>query len=104
MSVLNFLQEGKTLLASHTLQQIQNKFFNKNNGLVVWVVPSEAIFKQTYKNLKNKEHPIRQTIDKISAGKTLILKNDLFEKRDTEENLVIMLLMFSPQIEKIMNF
>lgn len=92
---------GKTLLASHTLQQIQNKFFNKNNGLVVWVVPSEAIFKQTYKNLKNKEHPIRQTIDKISAGKTLILKkNDLFEKRDTEENLVIMLLMLQSSNRK----
>ena len=31
-----------------------------------------------FKNLRNKEHPIRQTIDKISGGKTLILKkNDL---------------------------
>ncbi len=85
---------GKTLLASCALQRINQDYFNRNNGFVLWIVPSETIYTQTSKHLRNREHPYRQMLDKTSGGKTLILdKNDRFNKQDVTDNLCVMLLM-----------
>lgn len=85
---------GKTLLATHALQRIKQDYFKINNGFVLWIVPSETIFTQTSKYLRNKEHPYRQMLDRISGGKTIIFeKNDCFNKQDIEGNLCVMLLM-----------
>ena len=85
---------GKTLLASCALQRINQDYFNRNNGFILWVMPSETIYSQTSKHLRNREHPYRQMLDKASGGKTLIFdKNDRFTKQDVEDNLCVMLLM-----------
>jgi type III restriction enzyme len=85
---------GKTLLATHALQRIKQDYFKTNNGFVLWICPSETIYTQTSKALRNKEHPYRQMLDRISGGKTMIFdKNDRFNKADVEGNLCIMLLM-----------
>jgi len=85
---------GKTLLAACALQRIKQDYFKTNNGFVLWVCPSETIYTQTSKSLRNKEHPYRQMLDRISGGKTIILeKNDRFNKQDVEGNLCVMLLM-----------
>lgn len=62
--------------------------------IVLWIVPTTQIYRQTLAHLKNREHPYRQVLDISSAGITVILeKMDRFTKLDVEENLVLMLLM-----------
>nr|MCH9845484.1 DEAD/DEAH box helicase family protein [Alphaproteobacteria bacterium] len=85
---------GKTLLATCALERIQKDYLKKNNGFVLWIVPSEVIYRQTSKQLYNREHPYRQMLDRVSGGRTKILqKNDKFVKQDIEDNLCVMLLM-----------
>jgi type III restriction enzyme len=85
---------GKTLLAVKTIDLIQSIYLKRKTGLVLWVVPSDAIYKQTFKNLKDRDHPYRQHLDIASGGKTIIReKSDRFTPEDVEENLVVMMLM-----------
>ncbi|MDD3773577.1 MAG: DEAD/DEAH box helicase family protein, partial [Weeksellaceae bacterium] len=85
---------GKTLLACHAIDNIQKMYLKHQTGLVLWIVPSTQIYRQTVKSLKNREHPYRQVLDISSGGRTLIKeKTELFNRLDTEENLVILLLM-----------
>jgi len=85
---------GKTLLATAAIQRINQDYFKRNNGFVLWIVPSDTIYTQTSKQLRDKEHPYRQMLDRASGGKTLILeKHDRFTAQDVQNNLCIMLLM-----------
>lgn len=85
---------GKTLLACHTIDLINRIYLKKQTGIVLWIVPTTQIYRQTLANLKNREHSYRQVLDIASGGRTLILeKTDRFTPIDVEENLVVMLLM-----------
>lgn len=85
---------GKTLLASHVIGLIHLHYLKKQMGLVLWIVPTNQIYKQTLKALRDREHPYRQILDINSGGKTLIVeKKDRFTPQDTSERLVILLLM-----------
>lgn len=101
--VLNFVLKiptggGKTFLAVKTIDIITEVFRKKRTGLVLWVVPTTSIFRQTVKALKDRNHPYRQHLDIASGGRTLILekyqgKIDRFTPLDVEENLVVYVLM-----------
>jgi type III restriction enzyme len=85
---------GKTLLACHSIDLIQKIYLQKQTGLVLWIVPSNQIYRQTISALKNREHPYRQMLDLSSGGRTLIKeKTDVFSKADVEEQLVVLMLM-----------
>lgn len=85
---------GKTLLGVAAVERLQTDLFAQQTGMVLWVVPSDAIYKQTWKQLANREHPYRQMLERASGGRVKMLeKNDAFTKRDTDENLCVMLLM-----------
>jgi len=85
---------GKTLLACHAIDSINKTYLNKQNGLVLWIVPSNQIYRQTILALKDRAHPYRQILDISSSGCTLVReKDDIFTKQDTEQCLVILLLM-----------
>lgn len=85
---------GKTYIAIDALARIFGKYFNRNTGFVLWIVPNEAIYTQTLKALKDRQHHYRQSLDRVAAGKVLILeKNDVLNARDVEANLCVMLLM-----------
>lgn len=85
---------GKTFLACHSIDLIQKSYLKKQTGLVLWIVPSTQIYRQTISALKNREHPYRQVLDISSGGRTLIKeKTELFNRLDVKENLVILLLM-----------
>ncbi|MBE0433782.1 DEAD/DEAH box helicase family protein [candidate division WOR-3 bacterium] len=85
---------GKTLLACHTIDLINRTYLKKQTGIVLWVVPTTQIYRQTLISLKNREHSYRQVLDISSGGRTIILeKMDRFAKLDVAENLVVMLLM-----------
>lgn len=83
---------GKTLLASECVGRLQTDFFKSQTGLVLWVVPTVQIYRQTWKALANREHPYRQILERASGGRVKVLeKDDKFTKADTENFLCIML-------------
>ncbi|MBD1568455.1 DEAD/DEAH box helicase [Aliivibrio sp. S10_S31] len=85
---------GKTLLGVAAVERLQTDLFTQQTGMVLWVVPSDAIYKQTWKQLANREHPYRQMLERASGGRVKMLeKSDSFTKRDADENLCVMLLM-----------
>ena len=92
---------GKTLLATAALERVQTDYFKRQTGLVLWVVPSEAIYRQTWKQLANREHPYRQMLERASGGRVKMLeKGDAFTRRDVEGQLCVMLLMLPSAARK----
>ena len=85
---------GKTLLACHSIDLINKLYLKKQNGMVLWIVPTKQIYVQTLKSLKDRNHPYRQLLDISSSGKTLILeKLEHFNTDDITTNLCVLLLM-----------
>lgn len=98
---------GKTFLAVKTIDTINEVFRQKRTGLVLWVVPTTSIYRQTVRALKNRNHPYRQHLDIASGGKTLILekyqgKIDCFTPLDVEENLVVYVLMLQSAARNVL--
>lgn len=85
---------GKTWLAVSGVSRIMGHYLNRNTGFVLWIVPNEAIYTQTLKHLKDRQHPYRQALDRAAAGRVRIMeKTDRLDARDVENNLCVMLLM-----------
>lgn len=85
---------GKTYLACAALSRIFGRYLPGNTGFVLWIVPNEAIYAQTVKALRNREHPYRQTLDRTAAGRVVILeKGDPLNRADVDANLCVMVLM-----------
>ena len=92
---------GKTLLGAAAMERIQTDFLRKQTGFVLWIVPSDSIYKQTWKHLANREHPYRQMLERASGGRVRLLeKNDSFTQREVRENLCVMLLMLQSSNRK----
>ncbi len=80
---------GKTLLGVAALERIK-----QDTGFVLWIVPTRAIYEQTLKAFRTREHPYRQMLERISGGKVKLLqKDDRFTKQDVASRLCIMMLM-----------
>ncbi len=85
---------GKTYLAVAALSRIFGRYLGKNTGFVLWVVPNEAIYSQTKRQLADRQHPYREMLDKTAAGRVKLLeKADRLDARDLESQLCVMLLM-----------
>ena len=85
---------GKTLLAVKTIDLVSAIYRRRQTGLVLWVVPTSQIYRQTLQSLHDRDHPYRQHLDIASGGRSLILeKTDRFTPLDVAENLVVLLLM-----------
>ena len=85
---------GKTYLACAALSRIFGRYVGANHGMVLWIVPNEAIYSQTLKSLRDRDHAYRQTLDRASANRTIILeKGDPLNAADLAANLCIMVLM-----------
>ncbi len=85
---------GKTLLAVEAIRAYQNLFAQKRTGLVVWVVPTETIYTQTVRRLRDKGHHLRQLLDQSSGNRTIILeKGQKLTREDVRDNLVILFVM-----------
>ncbi len=85
---------GKTWLAISSVSRIMGRYLDRNTGFVLWIVPNEAIYTQTLKHLKNRQHPYRQALDRAAAGRVKIMeKTDRLDARDVDTNLCVMLLM-----------
>ncbi|MDE0687538.1 MAG: DEAD/DEAH box helicase family protein [Candidatus Poribacteria bacterium] len=80
---------GKTLLGVEAVRHLK-----LGTGFVLWLVPTKAIYTQTWDALRNKEHPYRQILERASGGRVKLLqKDDRFTKQDIENHLCVMLLM-----------
>lgn len=76
---------GKTYLAASALSRIFGRYLGRNTGFVLWIVPNEAIYTQTKKQLTDRQHPYRQLLDRTAAGRVKILeKGDPLNARDVE--------------------
>ena len=85
---------GKTLLAVEVIRDFHNIFAQKRTGLVVWITHRETIYRQTIDKLRDKNHIYRQLLDQCSGNKTIILeKGQSLRRQDTENNLVVLMLM-----------
>lgn len=85
---------GKTLLGAASVSRILTGFLRKNTGFVLWIVPNEAIYTQTLRQLADRTHPYRQMLDRASAGRVKILdKESPLHRADVESHLCVMLLM-----------
>ena len=85
---------GKTWLAALAVSRVMGRYLDRNTGFVLWIVPNEAIYSQTLKRLKDRQHPYRQALDRAAAGRVKVLeKTDRLDARDVESSLCVMLLM-----------
>ena len=80
---------GKTLLGVEAVRRLK-----LGTGFLLWLVPTKAIYAQTWDAFRNREHPYRQSLDRASGGRVKLLqKDDRFTKQDVEDYLCVMLLM-----------
>jgi type III restriction enzyme len=92
---------GKTLLAAASVGQVFSSYLNQHTGLVLWIVPNEAIYRQTLKTLTNRDHPYRQMLNTAGAGRVKILEKDSpLTRLDIDSHLCVMLLMLQSAARK----
>lgn len=85
---------GKTLLGVEAVRSINRKLFTPNTGLILWVVPSKAIYAQTLKAFKDPDHYYRRVLRHAAANRLKVVRHtDNFSKSDVENGLVVMLVM-----------
>lgn len=53
---------GKTFLAAHAIEMVNEHYLPAETTLTLWLVPSDAIRSQTLRILKNREHPLTQSL------------------------------------------
>ncbi|MCI0379589.1 MAG: DEAD/DEAH box helicase family protein [Gemmataceae bacterium] len=70
---------GKTLLATHILAILHETILTERNGagLVLWVVPSDQIYKDTLAALRDRRHPYREALE-FALSRRL----EVWEKQD----------------------
>jgi len=85
---------GKTYLAVSALSRIFGRYLGRSTGFVLWIVPNEAIYSQTKRQLTDRQHPYRQMLDVLSGNRVLLMeKGDKLDARDVDASLCVMLLM-----------
>ena len=85
---------GKTLLGVSGIECINFNYFGTNTGMILWIVPTSAIYTQTLKKFQDKNHPYRQILERAAAGRLKILqKHDGFSQHDIAGYLCVMVLM-----------
>ena len=67
---------GKTLLASETINRTFNQLLNRTEGLVLWFVPTEAIYSQTLEKLKDPNDIHRQILQKNFKNLNIFSKDE----------------------------
>jgi type III restriction enzyme len=87
---------GKTLLAAASIGKVFSAYLDRHSGLVLWIVPNDAIYRQTLRTLSDRDHPYRQMLNAAGAGRVKILEKDSpLTRIDVESNLCVMVLMLA---------
>jgi len=85
---------GKTFVAAHAVDRLLSEHFSRQTGFVLWVTPSDTIYSQTLRQLRDRQAPFRQVLERASGGRVKLLeKLDPFSAADVETKLCVMMLM-----------
>ena len=85
---------GKTLIAGHAVGRILTGLDRAMTGLVLWVMPSDAIYKQTRRQLRDKGSAVRQALEVASGGRVKLAEKAMdFTETDVDAGLVVLTLM-----------
>ena len=87
---------GKTLIALHALYEINIDYFKRNTGFILWIVPTEAIYRQTLQAFKNIDHPYKDVLAMAAGGRgnvKILEKTSALSLQDVQDHLCVMLLM-----------
>jgi type III restriction enzyme len=79
---------GKTVMAAHAVGIAAKEYLHVENGLVLWLVPTNAIREQTRLALQDRRHPYRQALDEAFGGNVSVLdiKEALYIQRGVIES------------------
>ena len=70
---------GKTILGAYAIRVADRNYIEKDYPVVLWLVPTSAILKQTAKALKDATHPYRQALDEEFEGHVRVFDIDEIE-------------------------
>ena len=76
---------GKTLMGAHFISAVAEHYLDRDRPLVVWLVPSRTIKKQTLEALKNPRHPYRRELDDKFQGQVAVFDSDDVEQLTPQE-------------------
>jgi len=90
---------GKTLVACHILGSLMQRHMPDRDcrGLVVWLVPSDAIKAQTLASLKDRRHPYRVALDGFFPGGVVVMDSKeavAIKRSDVADNLCVIVATF----------
>lgn len=92
---------GKTLIGAHAIGHILSGMFERKTGLVVWVVPSEAILSQTIRAFTDPKHPYRAALEHAADGRLRVLtKNDRFALDDVVNGVCMVVVMLQSTVRE----
>ncbi len=89
---------GKTFIACNAIRTILNNWQPDAPKVVAWFVPSDSILEQTYKNLRNPQHPYNQKISEhfqnrvVVVDKNAALQGSQIQPNDIAEQLTVFVL------------
>ena len=92
---------GKTFMACTALRRIFDGLPSGRPKVVVWLVPSDSIWKQTVRNLSNPEHDYRIRLNQDFAGrvgvytKDMLLSGQNFSPDTVREMLTVCVMTYS---------
>ena len=92
---------GKTFMACTALRRIFDGLPSARPKVVVWLVPSDSIWKQTVRNLSNPEHDYRIRLNQDFAGrvgvytKDMLLNGQNFSPDTVREMLTVCVMTYS---------
>ena len=92
---------GKTFMACASIRRIVDALPKDKPNVVVWLVPSDSILKQTIRTLSDTNHPYRQRLDKDFSGrvgiytKDMLLNGQNFSPDTIKEMLTICVLSYA---------
>lgn len=76
---------GKTLMGAHFIRCAADHWLERERPLVVWLVPSRTIKRQTLEAFKNRRHPYRLELDAAFGGQVAVLDSDDIEQLTPQE-------------------
>ncbi|MBF0555281.1 MAG: DEAD/DEAH box helicase family protein [Nitrospirae bacterium] len=83
---------GKTLLAAHTVSVAGRAYLERDYPVVLWLVPTSTIRKQTAEALKKPSHPYRAAIDDAFDGRVSVFdisEIDQIRPQDLTESVAV---------------
>lgn len=67
---------GKTLLGCSAIKYILDSMSDKEHKLVIWLVPTDTIYKQTHKNLSDNRHDYRINLNNDFGGNINVINKE----------------------------